>query len=296
MAMKLKLFTMVLMVALICVISPAVAQEAPSSPALIMLSDEERQVRGMAVEKQMTYQEPVTPVMEQLIAEHDYIFWIITVITIFVTALLIYVCIRFSAKKNTKPSTTTHNTFLEIIWIAVPVLILISIFIPSLKLHYYMDRVPDPDMTIKVTGYQWYWGYSYPDHGIDEYTSYMKEEKDLKEGETRLLSVDNPIVVPKGAKVRVLLTGGDVIHSFAMPAFGVKTDCVPGRLNETWFQANQVGIYYGQCSELCGVKHGFMPIEVRVVEPETFAKWVEQAKQGNYGFGNSPIAKVAQID
>jgi cytochrome c oxidase subunit 2 len=190
--------------------------------------------------------------------------------------------VRFRRSRNPVASTTTHNTLIEVIWTTVPVLILAAIFIPSLKLHYYMDKAQHPDMTIKAIGHQWYWGYSFPDHGIDEYASNMKKENELKPGEPRLLSVDNPLVVPVNTTVRVLLTGADVIHSFAMPAFGIKTDSVPGRLNETWFHANKTGIFYGQCSELCGTSHGFMPIEIRVVEKPVFDEWVNRAKEGNF--------------
>lgn len=255
-------------------------------------------VQGMAKPWQTYYQGAATPVMEQLRELHDYIFIIIAIITVFVTALLGYVCVRFYHKRNPNPSKTTHNTLLEIAWITIPALILVTIFIPSLKLHYYMDKTHNPDLTLKITGYQWYWGYSYPDNGVDEYLSNMKAKEELKAGEPNLLAVDNPLVVPVGANVRVLLTGADVIHSFAMPAFGVKTDCIPGRLNETWFQATKTGIYYGQCSELCGVKHGFMPIEIRVVEKDVFEKWVARAKEGNFALDGINIPtdnKVAEV-
>jgi cytochrome c oxidase subunit 2 len=255
-------------------------------------------VQGMAKPWQTYYQGAATPVMEQLRELHDYIFIIIAIITVFVTALLGYVCVRFYHKRNPNPSKTTHNTLLEIAWITIPALILVTIFIPSLKLHYYMDKTHNPDLTLKITGYQWYWGYSYPDNGVDEYLSNMKAKAELKAGEPNLLAVDNPLVVPVGANVRVLLTGADVIHSFAMPAFGVKTDCIPGRLNETWFQATKTGIYYGQCSELCGVKHGFMPIEIRVVEKDVFEKWVARAKEGNFALDGINIPtdnKVAEV-
>jgi cytochrome c oxidase subunit 2 len=255
-------------------------------------------VQGMAKPWQTYYQGAASPVMEQLQVLHDYIFVIISIITVFVTALLGYVCVRFYHKRNPNPSKTTHNTLLEIAWITIPALILVTIFIPSLKLHYYMDKTHNPDLTLKITGYQWYWGYSYPDNGVDEYLSNMKAKEELKAGEPNLLAVDNPLVVPVGANVRVLLTGADVIHSFAMPAFGVKTDCIPGRLNETWFQATKTGIYYGQCSELCGVKHGFMPIEIRVVEKDVFEQWVARAKEGNFALDGINIPtdnKVAEV-
>lgn len=246
-------------------------------------------VQGVAKPWQLGFQSAASPVMERLSDLHDILTIIAFVVAIFVMILLVYVCVRFRRSRNPKASTTTHNTLLEVVWITVPVIILVGIFIPSFRLHYYMDRVPEPDMTLKVTGYQWYWGYAYPDEGIDEYLSYMKPEEDLKEGEPRLLAVDNPLVVPTGAKVRVLVTAADVIHSFAMPAFGVKVDAIPGRLNETWFEALRPGIYYGQCSELCGVKHGFMPIEIRAVEPDVYKEWVERAKEGNFALDGLKI-------
>jgi cytochrome c oxidase subunit II len=252
-------------------------------------------IKGMAKPWQYDYQEAASPVMERLVDLHQYIFYIITAITIFVTALLIYICIRFSKKNNPVPSKTTHNTMLEIAWTTIPILILIAIFVPSLRLHYYMDKTQEPDMTLKVTGYQWYWGYSYPDQKVDEYLSYMKPDDERKNGEPRLLAVDNPLVVPVGKKVRVLLTGADVIHGFAMPALGIKTDTIPGRLNETWFEVTRPGIYYGQCSELCGVKHGFMPIEIRAVEPKVFEEWVERAKKGEYALDGLSIPADSKL-
>ena len=256
-------------------------------------------IQGIAKPWQYVYQDAATPVMERLTNLHRFIFHIILAVSIFVTALLAYVCIRFRRSRNPNPSRTTHNTTIEVIWTTVPVLILVAIFIPSLKLHYYMDKAQHPDMTIKVTGYQWYWGYTFPDQGVDEYLSNIKSEKDLKPGEPRLLSVDNPLVIPVDTTVRVLLTGADVIHSFAMPAFGVKTDAIPGRLNETWFHANKTGIFYGQCSELCGYHHGFMPIEIRVVEKPVFAEWVNRAKEGHFALDGLSIPQgniVASVD
>ena len=201
--------------------------------------------------------------------------------------LLGYVCVRYSRKANPNPSKNAHNTTIEIIWTVVPVIILIAIAIPSFRLHFDCmhsigcteDGEPvDPDLTLKVIGYQWYWNYEYPEHEI-QFDSYMKQEADLEPGEPRLLAVDNPIVVPVNANVRLLLTGGDVIHAWAMPAFGVKQDTVPGRLNETWFRAEKEGTYYGQCSELCGRLHGFMPIQVEVVSQAKYEAWLDNAKQ-----------------
>lgn len=224
--------------------------------------------------------EPVTPVHERLFDFHNYLLALITVVTLIVLALMVYVCIRFSEKNNPKPSKTSHNTMIEVVWTLIPVLILVAVAIPSLRHLYFMDKTyldGNADLTIKVIGYQWYWNYEYSDAGF-AFDSYMVREEDLKPGQPRLLTVDNAIYVPVGKKVRVQVTGGDVIHSWAMPNFGVKMDAVPGRLNETWFQADVEGTYYGQCSELCGVNHGFMPITVHVVSQEAFDAWLEQAK------------------
>jgi cytochrome c oxidase subunit 2 len=240
------------------------------------------EVRGMAHPWQMYYQKAASPVMEELEWLHNYVFIIITIITIVVTVLLAYVCIRFREKKNPKPHRFAHNTLVEIIWTALPIIILIAIGIPSVRAHYqYTDNeniINNPDLTLKVTGNQWYWSYEYPDFGI-KYDSNIVKDADLKQGEPRLLMVDNPVVVPVNKVVRVQMTSADVIHSWAMPAFGVKQDVIPGRLNETWFKADKEGIYFGQCSELCGKYHGFMPIMVKVVSDEDFKKWVEGAKQ-----------------
>jgi cytochrome c oxidase subunit 2 len=229
--------------------------------------------------KSMVFQEAVTPVMERLTGMHHNLLILITVITIFVLALLIYVCIRFSAKNNPVPSKTTHNVTVEVVWTVIPILILLVIAVPSLRLHYFMEDIPKADITLKAQGHQWYWGYTYPDQGIT-FESRMLSDEDLKNHSkpVRLLTTDNPVVVPVNKVVRVEVTGADVIHAWAMPAFGVKTDAIPGRLNETWFKATKEGIYYGQCSELCGVDHGFMPIEVHVVSQEKYDAWVAEAK------------------
>lgn len=234
---------------------------------------------GIAFDRQLGFQTPATPVMEKLYALHDFLLIIITVITIFVLCLMTYICVRFRRKANPVPSKTTHNTMVEVIWTVVPIIILVAIAVPSLRLHYYMERVPDADMHIKVVGYQWYWHYEYPDHGGFGFDSYMKKDAELQPGEHRLLEVDNRLVVPVDTTIKIHLTGADVIHAWAVPAFGVKRDAIPGRLNETWFRATKTGVYYGQCSELCGVGHGFMPIAVEVVTKEQFAAWVK-GKQG----------------
>jgi cytochrome c oxidase subunit II len=223
---------------------------------------------GMAKPWQLNFQEPATPVMERLISTHDFLLWVITAICVFVLLGMAYICIRFRRKANPIASKTTHNTMVEVVWTTIPILILITIAIPSLRLHYFMQKVDEPEMTLKAVGHQWYWHYEYPDHGGFGFDSYM-------------LEVDNRVVVPVDTTVRLQLTGADVIHAWAMPAFGVKKDAMPGRLNETWFKAEKIGTFYGQCSELCGVGHGFMPIAVDVVSKEDFAKWVAKKREEN---------------
>ncbi|WP_343560292.1 cytochrome c oxidase subunit II [Kiloniella sp. b19] len=241
------------------------------------------------------FQAAVTPTMVEITNLYDLLFIIITVITLLVLALLIFVMVRFNHKANPTPSTNSHNTLLEIVWTAVPVLILVVIAIPSLKLLYAADRNPDTEMTIKAIGHQWYWAYEYPDHGDFTFDAYMIPEADLKEGQPRLLATDNAVVVPVNTKIRLLVTAGDVIHSFAMPAFGVKLDGVPGRINETWFEVTEPGTYYGQCSEICGTGHSFMPIEVRAVEKAEFDAWVKKAQDEFAGLEqeNAPLRVAA---
>jgi len=230
---------------------------------------------GIARPWQLDFQEPASTVMEKLVWLHDgFLLYIITIITILVLVLMVYIAIRFNAKSNPVPSKTTHNVRLEVIWTVLPILILVAIAIPSVRIHSFMEQEVEGGITLKVTGYQWYWGYEYPDNGGVNFESRMVADKDLKEGEPRLLTVDNAVVVPVNTKVRVQTTGADVIHAWAIPAFGIKRDAVPGRLNETWFEATKEGRYYGQCSELCGVNHGFMPIVVDVVSKEKFDAWV----------------------
>lgn len=254
-------------------------------------------VVGMAKDAQLYYQEPVSPTMKKLEGLYNYVQIIIFLIVIFVMILLAYVMVRFSKKNNPKPQTFTHNKTVEIIWTVVPILILVTIAIPSLRVHYKEynnpERFDKADLTLKVVGHQWYWSYEYPDQGI-AFDSNIKADKDLAPGEPRLLAVDNAIVVPVNKVVRVQLTAADVIHSWAVPAFGVKKDAVPGRLNETWFMAEKEGIYYGQCSELCGKSHGFMPIAVVVVSEEQFAAWVAGAKLKFADSGAIQLAALAQ--
>jgi cytochrome c oxidase subunit II len=228
---------------------------------------------------QLGFQQSATPNMDHIDWFHDFLLVIITLITTFVLALLIIVMVKFNAGANPVPSKTTHNTLLEVAWTIIPVAILVMIAIPSFRLLFDQVNIPPADLTVKATGKQWYWSYSYPDHGNFEFDSLMIPEKDLKPGQPRLLAVDNEMVVPVNKVVRLVSTGADVIHAFGVPSFGVVVDAIPGRLNETWFKPVREGIYYGQCRELCGKDHAFMPIAVRVVSETEFAAWAAQAKQ-----------------
>jgi cytochrome c oxidase subunit 2 len=229
-----------------------------------------------------------SPVMDNIVWFHNFLFVLITLITLFVLALLIIVVIKFNAKANPVPSRTTHNTMIEVVWTLVPVLILVAVAVPSFRLLFLELDIPKADLTIKATGKQWYWSYAYPDNGKFEFDSLMAQDK-----QPRLLGVDNEMVVPVNKVIRVQTTGADVIHAFALPAFGVKIDAIPGRLNETWFKATKVGMYYGQCSELCGKDHAFMPIAIRVVSDQDFASWVETAKKKYASGGSSTFASAA---
>ena len=221
-----------------------------------------------------TLQPSASPVMDNIHWFHGVLVTIITIITLFVLALLITVMVKFNARANPVPSRTTHNTLVEVAWTLIPVLILVGIAVPSFRLLFLQLDIPKADLTVKATGKQWYWSYAYPDNGKFEFDSLMAQDK-----QPRLLGVDNEMVVPVGKVIRVQTTGADVIHSFAVPAFGIKIDAIPGRLNETWFKAEKTGMYYGQCSELCGKDHAFMPIAVRVVTDQEFTAWVEDAKK-----------------
>ncbi len=234
---------------------------------------------GQPTPWQIGMQGAVTPVMEDISGFNTFLFWITTAIAVFVMVLLAIIIVRFNARRNPVPSRTTHNTTLEVIWTIVPVLILLLIAVPSFRLLFVELDVPKPDVTIKATGKQWLWSYRYPDNGDFEFDSTVVQDKDLKPGQPRLLTVDNEIVVPVNKVVHVLVTGADVIHSFAVPSFGIRIDAIPGRINDTWFKATREGMYYGQCSELCGVNHSFMPIAVRVVSDQEFTTWAAQAKQ-----------------
>ncbi len=250
---------------------------------------------GQPSDWQIGPQQAATPVMDDIVWFHDYLLVIITCITVFVLALLVIVILRFNARAHPTPSRTTHNTLLEVAWTLVPVLILLSIAIPSFKYLFFQLNIPKSDLTVKATGKQWFWSYAYPDSKF-EFDSLMlsdkerkaKLDKDPKADVPRLLAVDNELVVPVNKVVRVQVTGADVIHSWAVPSFGVKIDAIPGRLNETWFKAEREGVYYGQCSELCGKDHAFMPIMVRVVSEQAFSAWLEDAKK-KYASGDTPV-------
>ena len=236
-------------------------------------------VGGAPTAWQVNFQPPASPVAEMIRSLHDLLLFITVAISAFVLALLAYACIRYRADRNPVPSRRTHNSLLEIAWTAIPVLILVVIAIPSFKLLYFMDRATDPEMTLKAVGGQWFWSYEYPDHGNFTFDSYMIADQDLAEGQLRLYDVDNPVVLPVETDIRLLTTANDVIHSFSIPAFGVKLDAIPGRINETWVRIDRPGIYYGQCSELCGDYHAFMPIRVEAVSKEDFEAWTQQAQE-----------------
>ena len=233
---------------------------------------------------------PASTTAEKIHDFHNILLWSIGGISLFVFELLVYVVLRFNEKANPNPSKFTHNWTLEIAWIAIPTLIVLFISILSMRLLYFQDLQKEPDMRIEVTGYQWYWGYKYPDHGDIEFMSYMiaDEEIDESKGEKRLLSTDTKVVMPINTTVQLLISGGDVIHSWTIPDFGVKIDAIPGHVNETWGNVTKPGIYYGQCSELCGKDHSFMPIEVHAVTKEEFNKWV--LEQG----GKLQLAKATE--
>ncbi len=219
-----------------------------------------------------------SPVMDDIVWFHDFLLWLIAAITLFVLVLLVYVCVKFNAAANPVPTRTTHNTLVEVLWTVVPVLILVAVAVPSFRLLFFQLEPPPADLIIKATGKQWFWTYTYPDQKI-EFDSLMIQEKDLKQGQPRLLAVDNEVVVPVNKVVYVQTTASDVIHAFGVPSFGILIDAVPGRLNQTWFKATREGVYYGQCRELCGKDHAFMPIQVRVASEADYNAWLTQAKQ-----------------
>jgi cytochrome c oxidase subunit II len=247
--------------------------------ALAALAFPAEAMADVAVKWQMGLTPPASPNMATIVGFNEWLFWIITAITAFVLVLLVYCMWRFAESRNPTPSGTTHNTMVEVLWTVVPVLILVGIAIPSFKQLYFLNRTPpDAEFTIKAIGHQWYWSYEYPDHGNIAFDAFMVPTDKLQPGQYRLLETDNTVVLPVDTNIRILTTADDVIHAWGVPAFGVKIDAVPGRTNETWVRIDTPGVYYGQCSELCGVNHGFMPIRVQAVSKEEFAKWVEEAK------------------
>jgi cytochrome c oxidase subunit II len=252
---------------------------------------------GLVVEPhnwQLGFQEAATPVKERIADLNNELMIIITLITVLVVALLGYVILRFNERAHPVPTRTTHNTVIELLWTVVPVLILVIIAIPSFKLMYYMDRTQKADMTIKVTGHQWYWSYEYPDYKDVGFDSNIIPEDQIKPGQKRLLDVDNRLIVPVGSNVRVLIAGSDVMHSWFVPSFGVQMYAVPGRLNETWFNVEKEGTYYGQCNQICGVNHAFMPIVVQAVSKDDFAKWID-AKEKAASNDAAPSGKAVRV-
>lgn len=237
----------------------------------------------------MGWQPSGGPIMDRIIAFNDLVFWIIVGITLFVLALLLWVVWRYRASVNPTPARFSHNTPLEIVWTVIPLLILFVIAVPSFQLIYYQDRARDADLTIGVEGRQWYWHYRFPDHGNFSFDSYPVAAEDLRPGQLRNLDVDNPLVIPVGANVRILTTGVDVIHSFFVPSLGVQRYTIPGRTLETWMRADRPGTYYGQCNQICGVNHWFMPIVVRAVPQTDFDAWVEQARR-RFAQGLPPLS------
>ena len=241
-----------------------------------------QEIVGIPHPWQMSFPPSYTTVMDKVESLHNLLLVIITLISLFVLALLIYVVFRFHVSRNPTPSTITHNTVLEIAWTIVPILILVVIAIPSFRLLYYSDKAPDAAMTVKVTGHQWYWQYEYPDQGNFSIDSRILAEADrIKEKPQipRLLAVDNEMVIPVNTTIRIISTGADVMHGWTVPGFGIKKTVIPGRLNEGWINVEHEGYYFGECSQICGEDHTYMPIAVRVVSKAEFDKWVEQQKK-----------------
>jgi cytochrome c oxidase subunit 2 len=241
---------------------------------------------------QMWSQPAGSPVAEQIENVHILVMVIITLITVFVAGLLAWVFYRFREKKNPNPSQTSHNTLLEVAWTILPVLILVVIAVPSFRLVYYEDRTDAADLTIKVTGHQWYWEYTYPDSGGLSFTSYMVASADLKPGQLRLLDVDNQVVVPVGKNIRILTTSADVIHSFFIPSLGVQRYAIPGRTIETWVRVDRPGTYYGECNQICGQNHSAMPIAMHAVSVSDYTTWLAEAKKK---FAANPAAGASRL-
>jgi cytochrome c oxidase subunit 2 len=250
---------------------------------------------GQPTPWQIGLQDSASPVMDDITGFNTFLTWVTTAIALFVLVLLAIIIVRFNDRANPTPSRTTHNTPLEIMWTVIPVVILVLIAVPSFRLLFLELDVPKPDLTVKATGKQWFWSYSYPDNGNFEFDSLVVADKDLKPGQPRLLAADTDLVVPINKVVHVLVTGADVIHSFTVPSFGIRIDAVPGRINDTWFKATTTGMFYGQCSELCGENHAFMPISVRVVSESDFTTWVAAAKQKYAGADSAPANALAAL-
>ncbi len=253
------------------------------------------QVVGAPKPWEIAMQPGYSPVKQEIIWLHNLVLVIITLITLFVGVLLVWVIYRYNAKRNPVPGRVSHNTVLEIAWTVIPILILVVMGIPSLKLVYFEDRTHDADLTVKATGHQWYWEYTYPDKGNLDFSSYIVPDDQLKPGQPRLLSVDNELVVPVGKNIRVLTTSPDVIHSFFIPALGVQRYAIPGRTIETWFRADKPGTYYGECNQICGTNHSRMPIVVRAVSEQDFATWLDQAKT-KFSDAAPPAPKAADAE
>jgi cytochrome c oxidase subunit 2 len=251
---------------------------------------------GQAVDRQITLMEPATEHMKNIVDFHDFLLVIITGISAFVLGLLLWVMIRYNARANPKPATWSHNTLIEVMWTVIPVVILALIAVRSFRILYEGEVIPaNVDLTVKAIGHQWYWSYEYPDNGDFTFDATMLSDEDAaRAGEPRLLAVDNRVIVPVGKVVRMIITSTDVIHAWTIPAFGAKIDAVPGKLNETWFKADREGLFYGQCSELCGAKHAFMPIAVEVVSQERFDAWVEEAKKKFAAAEGAPTALASR--
>ena len=254
-------------------------------------------IAGQPEPRAIGFQPPATPVAEKIVEFHNLLLWVISGISIFVLALMVYVMVRFRESANPTPSKTVHNTTIEVLWTVIPILILVFIAVPSFRLLYFADRAPaeEVEMTIKAIGKQWYWSYEYPDHGNFTFDAIMLEEEELGSDQPRLLATDNAVVLPVDTTIRILVTAGDVLHNFAMPAFGIKMDGVPGRINEVWayVPAEHAGqVFYGQCSELCGTGHSYMPIMIKMVTKEEFAQWVEQAQE-EFARVDSPETRTA---
>jgi cytochrome c oxidase subunit 2 len=266
--------------------APALAQAQPASPPA---PGANLPVLGAPHDWQMVLQPGHSPVKLEIISLNHLVLVIIGVISAFVGGLLLWVIWRYDAKRHPVPTQTTHNTVIEITWTVLPVLILVLIAIPSFRLVYYEDRTYDPDMTIKVTGHQWYWEYTYPDQKGLDFSSYIVPDDKLRPGEMRLLTADNPLVLPVGKNIRILTTSGDVIHSFFIPALGVQRYAIPGRTIETWVRINQPGRYYGECNQICGTNHSRMPIDVVALPDAQFQAWVVQA-QKQFAADAAPVA------